>query len=86
MATTIQQVMQDLDKVAIFEDSVNGKSGMKFCKVTYEGGPLMIRLSEDLNTVKSPSHLLSSTATVARCENPSSTPSPKMFMSLSLTV
>ena len=27
---------------------------MKFCKVTYEGGPLTIRLSEDLNTVKVP--------------------------------
>ena len=54
MATTIQLVAQNLDKLAISAGSGTGKNGIKFAQITYGGQPLTIRLSEDLESVRVP--------------------------------
>jgi len=54
MAQTIQQIAQNLENLAITEASTSGKNGMKFAQITYQGGPLSIRLSEDLDSIRVP--------------------------------
>ena len=54
MAQTIQHIAQNLEGLVITEASTSGKNGMKFAQITYQGGPLSIRLSEDLDSIRVP--------------------------------
>ena len=54
MALTIQQVAQNLENLAITDASTSGKNGMKFAQITYQGRPLSIRLSEELDAIRVP--------------------------------
>ena len=54
MAQTIQQVAKTFEDLAITEASGSGKNGMKFAQITYQGGPLSIRLSKDLDSIRVP--------------------------------
>ena len=54
MALTIQHVAQNLENLAITEASTSGKNGMKFAQITYQGRPLSIRLSDELDAIRVP--------------------------------